>query len=96
MEGGHCWPQYLALMYTHIEMIYVKGPIIQNRDIKWGSLKDSALDSKKIFGTLKKAGFPGNYNLHIEYHKTFKDMVPETIAAMKNDLATLKRWLTSA
>ena len=96
VEGGHCWPQYLALMYPHIEMIYVKGPIIRNRDIKWGPLKESALDSKKLFGMLKKAGYSGNYNIHVEYHKTFKDMVPDTIAAMKDDLATLKRWLASA
>ena len=83
-------------MFPHVEMIYVKGPIIDNGDIKWGPLDQTALDSKKIFQMLKKGGYSGDYNLHVEYHKTFKDMVSGTKAALKKDLETLKRWLDSA
>jgi len=93
IEGGKCWSQYLSLMFPHIEMIYVKGPIIQNRKIKWGPLAQSALDYKNIFKHLRNAGYSGDYNIHIEYHKTFKDMVPGTVAALKTDLTTLKGWL---
>ena len=93
IEGGKCWPLYLSLMRPHIEMIYVKGAIIQNRSIKWGPLTKTALAPKKIFQTLKKMGYSGDYNLHVEYHKKFKNMVPDAIAAFKTDLATLKGWL---
>ncbi len=96
VEGGKCWPQHLALMLPYIEILYVKGPAYKEGMIDFGPLDESAHEPRKLFGMLKKGGFEGPYNLHIEYHVKSADVVNQTLRDMPRDLATLKKWIAEA
>lgn len=96
VEGGKCWQQHLALMLPKIEVLYVKGPAYHEGGIEFGPLEESAHDAKKLFATLKKGGFNGPYNLHVEYHMKSADMMGATLRDMPRDFATLKKWIAEA
>ena len=96
VEGVRRWPLNLTLMLPHIEMLYIKGPAFQDNKLKWGPLEESAHDAKKLFRMIRQGGYSGHYNLHVEYHMKSDNMVSDSIAGMKADLATLKRWLAAS
>ena len=49
---------------------------------------------RKYPAQLIASGYTGPINLHVEYLKPFnKENVPNQIAAIKRDSATLKQWL---
>ena len=83
-------------MLPHIEILYVKGPAYKEGMIEFGPLDESAHEPKRLFSMLKKGGFKGPYNLHVEYHMKSDDILGNTLRDMPRDLATLDKWLAEA
>ena len=92
-EGTRAWPLHANLLRPRIGALYVK-------DFRWTknkrencALAEGIVD-QKYPAQLIRSGFAGSINLHMEYLKPFtKENVPNQIAAIKRDSATLKRWL---
>ena len=92
-EGTRAWPLHANLLRPRIGALYVK-------DFRWTknkrencALAEGIVD-KKYPAQLIRSSFTGPINLHVEYLKPFtKENVPNQIAAIKRDSATLKRWL---
>ena len=92
-EGTRAWPLHANLLRPRIGALYVK-------DFRWTknkrencALAEGIVD-QKYPAQLIRSGFTGPINLHVEYLKPFtKENVPNQIAAIKRDSATLKRWL---
>lgn len=93
VEGGKSWPLQYQLLKPHIQAIYVKEALWQNKTLKWTSLGEGQVD-KRFFKTIQKDQLPGPISLHVEYisHKDPKNL-PIFIQAFKKDLKTLKSWL---
>ena len=92
-EGTRAWPLHANLLRPRIGALYVK-------DIRWTENKrDNCPLAKGIVdrnypAQLIASGYTGPINLHVEYLKPFnKENVPNQIAAIKRDSATLKQWL---
>ncbi len=97
VEGGMSWPITFKMIRPHIDTVYVK-------DFVWGDgrsrptnvpLGEGRIDPK-FFKMLANTNFDGPISLHEEYldHRR-PELVPEHLAAIKKDLATLKNWLTA-
>ena len=92
-EGTRAWPLHANLLRPRIGALYVK-------DFRWTenkrdncSLAEGIVD-RKYPAQLIASGYTGPINLHVEYLKPFnKENVPNQIAAIKRDSATLKQWL---
>ena len=92
-EGTRAWPLHANLLRPRIGALYVK-------DFRWTknkrencALAEGIVD-QKYPAQLIRSGFTGPINLHVEYLKPFtKENVPNQIAAIKRDSATLNRWL---
>ena len=92
-EGTRAWPLHANLLRPRIGALYVK-------DFRWTknkrencALAEGIVD-QKYPAQLIRSSFTGPINLHVEYLKPFtKENVPNQIAAIKRDSATLKRWL---
>lgn len=95
VEGGTCWPIAFKMITPHISMVYVK-------DFQWGEsakpknvpLGEGRVDGKEFVKLLAQTDYDGPISLHEEYlnHKD-PELVPQHLAAMKKDLATLNGWL---
>ena len=92
-EGTRAWPLHANLLRPRIGALYVK-------DFRWTKNKRDncplaeGIVDQKYPAQLIASGFTGPINLHVEYLKPFtKENVPNQIAAIKRDSATLKRWL---
>jgi len=92
-EGTRAWPLHANLLRPRIGALYVK-------DFRWTENKrDNCPLAKGIVdrnypAQLIASGYTGPINLHVEYLKPFnKENVPNQIAAIKRDSATLKQWL---
>ena len=92
-EAGMAWPVLFNVAREHLGAVYVK-------DFVWGDkrpenvpLGEGRVD-KSFFNYLKQSGFTGPISLHVEY--LGEAGVAENLAAMKNDLATLREWLAEA
>ena len=95
VEGGQCWPVPFQLLRDKIAALYAK-------DFTWGTgpgpqntpLGKGRVDYPRFFEMVQESGFDGPISLHVEYidHRDPK-LVPEHLAAMERDLATLKTWL---
>ena len=93
VEGGMSWPVTFHMIRPHIETVYVK-------DFRWGDGKPKNVPlgegqiSKDFFRMLAKSDFDGPISLHEEYlnHRDPK-LVPEHLAAIRRDLATLRGLL---
>ncbi|MBP86980.1 MAG: hypothetical protein CMJ64_09730 [Planctomycetaceae bacterium] len=92
-EAGMSWPVLFNVAREHLGAVYVK-------DFVWGDkrpenvpLGEGRVD-KSFFNYVKQARFAGPISLHVEY--LGKVGVEENLAAMKNDLATLRSWLAEA
>ena len=92
-EGTRAWPLHANLLRPRIGALYVK-------DFRWTENKRdncplaAGIVDRKYPAQLIASGFTGPINLHVEYLKPFnKENVPNQIAAIKRDSATLKQWL---
>ncbi len=93
VEGGQSWPLTFHMIRPHINTLYVK-------DFQWkdGRPKNVPLGegqvSESVFELLRKSKFNGPVSLHEEYlnHRDPK-LVPQHLAAIKRDFATLKQLL---
>lgn len=93
VEGGMSWPTTFNMIRPHVDTVYVK-------DFVWGDAKPINVPlgkgrvDKKFFEMLAKSNFTGPISLHEEYLDHRKpELVPEHLAAIKSDLATLRGWL---
>ncbi len=96
VEGGMSWPITFQKIRPHIDTVYAK-------DFRWVNGKPENVPlgegqvSPQVFQMLAQSNFDGPVSLHEEYLDHRKpELVPEHFAAMKRDLATLKRWLNRA
>ena len=92
-EGTRAWPLHANLLRPRIGALYVK-------DFRWTKNKRDncplaeGIVDRKYPAQLIASGYTGPINLHVEYLKPFnKENVPNQIAAIKRDSATLKQWL---
>ena len=98
LEGGNCWPLHAKLVEPSLAVVSVKDFIWHNRPnaahkndwrAEWCPLGEGMVRGE-FFDLLKKTGFNGPISQHFEYDLGAGQ---EMIAAMKKDLAALKRWL---
>lgn len=92
-EGTRAWPLHANLLRPRIGGLYVK-------DFRWTKNKRDncplaeGIVDRKYPAQLIASGYTGPINLHVEYLKPFnKENVPNQVAAIKRDSATLKQWL---
>jgi sugar phosphate isomerase/epimerase len=92
VEGANAWQMNFRRALPHIGAVFVKDYKLDKK--KWQScpLGQGAVDSRA--GKLITSMLPNHVpvSLHIEYIKG-ENVVPRTLKAMKNDIATLKKWL---
>lgn len=93
VEAGLSWPVLFNVATPHLGAIYVKDFVWRDTKPENVPLGSGRID-KGFFTQLRKANFAGTISLHVEYLP--KAGVAENLAAMKNDLATLKNWLAEA
>ena len=93
VEAGMSWPVTYHMIRPHIETVYVK-------DFVWDGAKPKNVPlgagnvSADFFQMLKKSDFNGPVSLHEEYLDHRKpELVPAHLAAIKGDLAKLRKWL---
>lgn len=93
-EGGTSWPATFNMIRPLVQTVYVKdfawGDEIQPINVPLGKGRVS----DKFFRMLKESEYSGPISLHEEYldHSDPK-LVPQHLAAIKQDLATLRAWL---
>jgi sugar phosphate isomerase/epimerase len=94
VEGGMSWPITFNVIRPHVDTVYVKdfrwvGSRVQNVPLGEGQV------NPKFFTMLADSGFAGPISLHEEYLDHRKpELVPQHLAAIKKDLATLRAWLS--
>jgi sugar phosphate isomerase/epimerase len=93
VEAGLSWPVLFNVATPHLGAVYVKDFVWRGTKPQNVPLGSGRID-KRFFTQLRKTDFAGPISLHVEYLP--KAGVPENLAAMKNDLATLKNWLAEA
>ncbi len=89
VEGTMSWPVSFQMLRPHIDTVYVK-------DFRWNGVKPENVPlgeghvSAEFFKLLAVSEFKGPISLHEEYLDHRKpELVPEHLAAIKRDLATL-------
>ncbi|HMP05146.1 MAG TPA: sugar phosphate isomerase/epimerase family protein, partial [Lacipirellulaceae bacterium] len=91
VEAGEAWPMLYGLIKPHVTAASVK-------DFAWGDGKSQHVPlgegrtPRKFYTDLAKSDFAGPISLHVEYLKQ-DHPVPEHLAALKRDLATLRKWM---
>ena len=92
-EGTRAWQLHANLLRPRIGALYIKSFRWKDNKRDNCGLAEGIVDSKYP-KQLIKSGFTGPINLHVEYLKPFtRENVPNQIAAIKKDTATLKEWL---
>jgi sugar phosphate isomerase/epimerase len=108
VEGANSWPLGLQLLRPYIRTLDVKDfrwtgqngkPVVENVPLGTGMV-----DFPKYLGLVKTYGLPGPVSLHFEYPlggadqgaKTLTIPREQVIAAMRQDLRTLRTWLADA
>jgi sugar phosphate isomerase/epimerase len=93
IEGGLAWPIHARAVEPFLTAVYVKDFSWKKEDgvwkAKWCPLGEGMVH-KEFFDWLKTTPYSGPISQHFEYQQ---GAGPEQMAAMKRDLATLKRWL---
>ena len=95
VEGGMSWPTTFQMIRPYVDTVYVK-------DFVWDAKKTRNVPLGQgyvkpiFFQMLAESGFDGPISLHEEYldHRE-PSLVPQHLDAIRNDLATLGRWLKS-
>jgi sugar phosphate isomerase/epimerase len=93
VEAGLSWPVLFNVATPHLGAVYVKDFVWEGAKPENVPLGAGRVD-KSFFTQVRKANFAGPISLHVEYLP--EAGVAENLAAMKNDLATLKSWLAEA
>lgn len=92
VEGGKAWPVSWNLVQPHLGAVYIKDAKWDGRTLIDGPLGDEkGVVDPAFFQLLKKSDFPGPISLHVEYLDD--GTVPEQVAAIRRDFATLKGLL---
>ena len=108
VEGANSWPLGLQLLRPYIRTLDIKDfrwiekngkSTVENVPLGAGTV-----DFPKYLGLVKAYGLPGPLSLHLEYPlggaesgaKTLSIPREQVIAAMRQDLRTLRTWLTDA
>ncbi|MDA0807117.1 MAG: sugar phosphate isomerase/epimerase [Planctomycetota bacterium] len=93
VEAGMSWPVTYHMIRPHIETVYVKDFVWNGARPKNVPLGEGNV-SAEFFQMLKKSDFNGPVSLHEEYLDHRKpELVPEHLAAIRDDLAKLRKWL---
>jgi len=93
VEGGLSWPVHFNLMRPYMQIAIVKDFIWLGRSTsKWVPLGQGRIDPT-YFGMLKKSGYQGPIDLHIEYDVSGGDFPELAEAAYKRDFKLLREWL---
>ncbi|MEO1618446.1 MAG: sugar phosphate isomerase/epimerase family protein [Planctomycetota bacterium] len=94
-EGGASWPTTLRLARPHIDTVYVKDFVWEGAKMRNVPLGEGRI-GREFFSILKAWDFQGPISLHEEYldHRDPK-LVPQHLAAIKKDLATLRQYLSA-
>lgn len=90
VEGGLAWPVHFNLMQPHFGAVYVKDFRWQGRRPENVPLGQGQVDPA-FFTMLAKSAYRGPISLHVEYLE--RAGTAENIAALKQDLGTLRRLL---
>jgi sugar phosphate isomerase/epimerase len=94
VEGGLNWPVQFNLVRSHIQTVYVKDFVWDNRKVKDVPLGQGKVDPA-FFTLLKQSDFDGPISMHVEYLESGHDR-KELADAFKKDFGTLKSWLDQA
>jgi len=95
-EGGMSWPVTFNMIQPSIDTVYVKDFVWKENKKPSNVPLGSGRIDPKFFRMLANAGFSGPISLHEEYLDHRKpELVPEHLAAIKADLATLHTMLGS-
>lgn len=93
VEGGTTWTTTLQLIRSRLQSVFVKdfvwdGPKPRNVPLGQGRVNPTFAEQ------LKRYRFNGPYSLHMEYfdHRD-PSLTQQSIAALRNDMAVLKKWL---
>jgi sugar phosphate isomerase/epimerase len=96
VEGGMSWPVTFRMIQPHLNTVYVKDFVWDKLKPKNVPLGEGRID-RLFFKMLAETGFRGPISLHEEYLDHRKpELVPQHLAAIKQDFATLKGWLREA
>ncbi|MEZ5328390.1 MAG: TIM barrel protein [Verrucomicrobiales bacterium] len=89
-EGGTTWPLLWKLISPRVRTIYVKDLVWKDRQPHNVPLGEG-LVSPKFAQQIKSSPVDIPVSVHVEYLE--KDGIEENVAALRNDRATLERWL---
>ena len=96
VEGGMSWPLTFRMIRPHLDTVYVKDFVWDGKKPKNVPLGEGRI-STSFFKMLAESKFTGPISLHEEYLDHRKpELVPQHLAAMKKDFATLKGLLRDA
>lgn len=92
VEGANAWEMNFHLARPHIGAVFFKDYELKDKTWKACALGQGVVspESAKLVSRHLAKNIPAS--IHIEYIGG-ENRVPETVAAMKNDLDTLKSWL---
>jgi len=93
VEAGLSWPVLFNVATPYLGAVYVKDFVWEGQKPENVPLGQGRV-AKGFFTQLKNVNFTGPISLHVEYLP--KGSVSENLAAMKEDLVTLKSWLKEA
>jgi sugar phosphate isomerase/epimerase len=91
VEGGLAWPTDFGVIRPHLGAVYVKDFVWAGRKPKNVPLGQGRID-RAFFPLLKRSKFVGPISLHVEYLPDAGEN--ENVAALENDLKTLKLLLS--
>ena len=93
VEGGKSWPITFNMIRPHIDTVYIKDFVWDGSNVKNVPL-GKGLVNRDFFSMLANTGFNGPISLHEEYLDHRKpELVPDHLAAIEQDLATLRKWM---
>lgn len=92
VEGANAWEMNFHLAQPHIGAVFFKDYKLNGKN--WDACPIGEGLVNPLAGKIVSQKLPNNIpiSIHIEYVKG-GDLVAKTTAAMKNDLATVKKWL---
>lgn len=94
VEGGMSWPITFNMILPYIDTVCVKDFCWVTKEVQNVPLGEGQINPK-FFRMLADSGFTGPISLHEEYLDHRKpELVPQHLAAIEQDLATLKAWLS--
>lgn len=93
VEAGLSWPVLFNLARPHLGVVYVKDFRWNGRTPENMPLGQGQVDPK-FFSIMKRSQYHGPISVHVEYLQT--EGIEPNVAALRDDLATLRTWLASA